>query len=103
MTELKDLQKIIDEHIKKHGGYWPPLSILARLTEEVGEVARNVNIRHGDKKVKPGEELEPLEEELADVLVVLIALANYHNIDLESELLKKVDKDLLRNKGVYFK
>lgn len=100
--ELKEIQKEIDEHIKKHGGYWKPLSILARLTEETGELARSINIKYGEKKKKHENDGNDIDEELADVLTTIIAMANSLDIDLESVLRKKTEKDSARNKGVYY-
>ncbi|MEL6180142.1 MAG: nucleotide pyrophosphohydrolase [Myxococcota bacterium] len=66
-------------------GYWPPLANLARLTEEVGELARELNHRHGPKKKKasePHRQQDPVAEELADIMFVVIAIANSEGIDL---------------------
>ncbi|MER3557446.1 MAG: transcriptional regulator [Thermus sp.] len=72
-------------------GYFPPLLMLARLAEELGEVARVLAHREG-KKPKPGEEEGDLAMELADLLFVLISLANREGIDLEEAFLKAMDK-----------
>ncbi|MER3452123.1 MAG: transcriptional regulator [Thermus sp.] len=72
-------------------GYFPPLLMLARLAEELGEVARVLAHREG-KKPKPGEEEGDLAMELADLLFVLISLANREGIDLEEAFLKALDK-----------
>jgi NTP pyrophosphatase (non-canonical NTP hydrolase) len=66
------------------GVYWPPLANLARLTEEVGEVARAVNQSHGPKRVKAAETPSPAAGELADALFALLCLANSLNIDLQA-------------------
>ncbi len=63
-------------------GYWPPLANLARLVEEVGELARELNHRYGPKTKKPGEPEQDLALELADILFVLLALANEQKIDM---------------------
>lgn len=101
MITLEEAQKKVDEFITNHGGYWPPLSILARLTEEVGELARNVNINHGEKKKKHDADGKETKEEMADVLIVLMALANKLEINLEEALMEKIEKDKERNKGIY--
>lgn len=82
--ELKEAQRRVDEWISQfEEGYWPPLVNLARLTEEVGELARELNHRYGSK-VKRGEEPDrDLALEMADVLFVLLALANEQRIDLD--------------------
>lgn len=72
-------------------GYFPPLLMLARLAEELGEVARVLAHRHG-KKPKPGEVEGDLAEELADLLFVLISLANREGIDLEEAFRKVMAK-----------
>ncbi|MEM1348669.1 MAG: nucleotide pyrophosphohydrolase [Myxococcota bacterium] len=80
---LHELQAAVHGWISQwEDGYWSPLSNLARLTEEVGELARGINHHHGDKPPKPGEEMGSVAEELADVLFVLITLANSLDIDL---------------------
>jgi len=66
------------------GEYWPPLSNLARFTEELGEVARAVNQRYGDKRVKPGEPSADLQEELGDALFVLLVLADSMAVDMQA-------------------
>lgn len=65
------------------GAYWPPLNNLARLTEELGEVARAINQRYGAKPVKPGEERSDLMLELGDMLFVLLVLADSMDVDLQ--------------------
>jgi NTP pyrophosphatase (non-canonical NTP hydrolase) len=81
---LNDAQRAVDEYVGQfREGYWPPLSNLARLVEEVGELARELNHRYGHKPKKPEEPEQDLALELADILFVLIALANEQQIDLE--------------------
>lgn len=81
---FKEAQKEVDAWISQFKeGYFPPLLMLARLTEELGEVARVLAHRHG-KRPKPGEAEGDLAEELADLLFVLISLANREGIDLEA-------------------
>ncbi len=65
-------------------GYWPPLANLARLVEEVGELARELNHRYGPKTKKPEEPSQDLPMELGDILFVLLALANEQKIDMTS-------------------
>jgi len=81
--DLKDAQKQVDEWIGQfEEGYWPPLVNLARLTEEVGELARLMNHRFGPKAKKAEEADQEMGEELADILFVLIAIANQQGLDL---------------------
>ncbi|MGO1355831.1 MAG: nucleotide pyrophosphohydrolase [Alkalibacterium gilvum] len=83
MTEMQDMQDRVDEYIGQFKeGYFPPLVQLARLTEEVGELSREINHVYGQKKKKTSEAYKPMEEEIADVLFVLISLSNTLDIDL---------------------
>jgi NTP pyrophosphatase (non-canonical NTP hydrolase) len=92
-------QKLVDEWINKfEEGYWPPLSMLASLTEEVGELAREINHREKIKKKKETELKGDLGMELADVLFSLICIANYYEIDLNFQLSKVMDKYSVRDK-----
>jgi len=86
-VELKAAQAAVDAWISQfEEGYWPPLANLARLVEEVGELARILNHEYGSKPKKPDEAPQDLAEELADVLFVLICLANERGIDLDEAL-----------------
>ncbi|HUG01409.1 MAG TPA: nucleotide pyrophosphohydrolase [Longimicrobiales bacterium] len=81
---LAGAQRSVDGWIARfREGYWPPLANLARLIEEVGELARELNHRHGPKRKRDDEPEADLALELGDVLFVLIALANEQGIDLE--------------------
>jgi NTP pyrophosphatase (non-canonical NTP hydrolase) len=80
---FEEAQQAVDEWIGQfEEGYWPPLSNLARLVEEVGELSRELNHRYGHKPKKPDEVDQDLALELADILFVLVVLANQHDIDL---------------------
>lgn len=97
-TKLSDFQIQIDKWIESHGGYWPPLSMLAALLEELGEFAREMNMKEGFKPQKQSNQKniknvqERLREELSDALFALICIANYYNIDLESALQDTIQK-----------
>ena len=92
---IKELQKQVDEWIKKHGvRYFNELTNMAILTEEVGELARVISRKYGEQSFKEGEESN-LAEEMSDILFVLICLANQTNIDLESAFKNKL---ILRTK-----
>ena len=81
---FREAQATVDEWIRQYKeGYFPPLTILARLTEEVGELARELNHRFGEKQKKPGEPEGNLALELGDILFVVICLANAQEIDLD--------------------
>ena len=91
--ELKEAQERVDGWIGQfEEGYWPPLANLARLTEEVGELARLLNHRFGPKKKKQDEAEQDLGEELADVLFVLLVIANQQGIDLGASLERVLEK-----------
>ena len=93
MTEIKEAQASVDRWIARfEEGYWPPLVNLARLTEEVGELAREMNHRFGAKKKRDDEPQGDLALELGDVLFVLIAIANEQGIDLDDALTKVLGK-----------
>ncbi|MGH7675241.1 MAG: nucleotide pyrophosphohydrolase [Gemmatimonadales bacterium] len=91
---FREPQQAVDRWIGQYEeGYWPPLSILARLTEEVGELSRELNHRFGAKPKKATEEDGSIAMELADILFVVICLANSQRIDLDvafAEMLRKV-------------
>ncbi len=90
---IRDAQERVDRWISRfEEGYWPPLAILARLMEEVGELSREVNHRFGSKPKRPDETPAELELEIADILFVLISLANQQGIDLESAFDRAMDK-----------
>lgn len=90
---VRDLQRAVDDWIGQwEEGYWPPLSNLARLTEEVGELARVLNHHHGAKKSKADEPRGELVEEFGDVLFVLVTLANSLDVDLAESLSYVLDK-----------
>ena len=90
---MKEAQRQVDEWISQfEEGYWPPLANLARLMEEVGELARLVNDRFGTKPKKREEDDQDLAEELADVLFVILCMANEQGIDLEEAFERALEK-----------
>ena len=89
---LKDIQEKIDDWIKNHGGYWPPLAMLGAITEELGELAREINDLEGFKPKKRKKEKTLVGEELADLLFSIICVANHYDIDLNSCLEKVILK-----------
>lgn len=91
--DLREAQARVDAYISQfEEGYWPPLSNLARLTEEVGELARLLNHRFGHKPKKDGEPEQELALELADILFVLLVIANEQKVDLDDALRRTLDK-----------
>jgi NTP pyrophosphatase (non-canonical NTP hydrolase) len=77
--------------------YFPPLSRMACMTEEVGEVARVINRMYGSKKQKDDESIKNLEEELGDLLFTLVCMANAEGINLTQAYERKMDKVLKRD------
>ncbi len=96
---IEEAQKKVDEWIKSVGvRYFNELTNMTILTEEVGELARVMARKFGEQSFKAGE-VENLEEEVADVLWVLICIANQTNIDLTEALQKSFDKKNNRDKN----
>lgn len=91
---LQQVQRTVDEWIQQfEEGYFSPLSNLARLTEEVGELARVVNHLYGDKPPPDGDgDAGGLADELGDVLFVVVVLANSLDVDLNEALSDVLDK-----------
>ena len=82
---LAAMQQRVDSWVSQYEeGYFHPLTNLARLSEEVGELAREVNHRFGQKTKKPGEPEGDLAMEMADILFVVVCMANREGIDLEA-------------------
>lgn len=101
MTErsMKDMQDEVDTYISQFKeGYFSPLAMMARLTEEMGELAREVNHYYGEKPKKNDEEAKTMEQELGDVLFVMICLANSLDIDLDEAFGLVMDKFNTRDK-----
>jgi NTP pyrophosphatase (non-canonical NTP hydrolase) len=95
---LRDAQQQVDAYISQFKeGYFPPLVNLARLTEEVGELAREMNHQFGPKKKKADEREGDIALELADILFVLVVLANQMGIDLETALERTISKYEVRD------
>ncbi|MBC9796182.1 nucleotide pyrophosphohydrolase [Sinomicrobium weinanense] len=95
---LKNAQQEVDAWIKEHGvRYFNELTNMAQLTEEVGEVARIIARRYGEQSEKESDKEKDLGEELADVVFVVLCLANQTGIDLQSAFDKKMDKKAKRD------
>ncbi len=95
---LKEAQKIVDEWIKSFGiRYYSELTNMAILTEEVGELARIFSRKYGEQSFKEGESQDE-SDEMADVLFVLICLANQTGVDLTEALKKSLEKKTNRDK-----
>lgn len=94
---IKEAQEAVDQWIKTYGvRYFSELTNMAVLTEEVGELARVIARKYGDQSFKEGEK-DNLGEEMADILWVLICLANQTGVDLTEELQKSIEKKTKRD------
>jgi len=97
---IKQLQEEVDTYIGQFKeGYFSPLAMLARMTEELGELSREVNHYYGEKPKKASEKENTIEEELGDMLFVLICFANSLNIDLEEAHNRVMEKFNTRDKN----
>jgi len=89
---IQDAQKAVDSWIQEHGvRYFNELTNMAQLTEEVGEVARIIARRYGEQSEKESDKNKDLGEELADVVFVVLCLANQTGINLQEAFDKKLD------------
>jgi len=89
----KEIQKRVDQYISQfEEGYFSPLSLMARLSEEVGELAREINHYYGEKPKKDSEQARTVEEEIGDIIFVLTCFANSLDIDLT----EAIDKTLIK-------
>ena len=96
---LDEAQQMVDQWIKTHGvRYFSELTNLAVLTEEVGELARIIARKYGDQSFKASDEGHDLADEMADVLWVLLCLANQTGIDLTDAFLRNIEKKTSRDK-----
>ena len=96
--EIKEAQQIVYNWIKKYGvRYFDEMTNLAILTEEVGEVARIMSRRYGEQSEKESDKNKDLGDELADVLFVLICIANQTGVDLEAAIKHNLEKKTNRD------
>lgn len=95
---IREAQQLVDQWIRQYGvRYFSELTNMACLTEEVGELARIMARKYGDQSFKRGEEQDPADE-MADVLWVLMCLANQTGVDLTEALRKNLEKKTSRDK-----
>ena len=96
--DLKEAQEKVDQWIREYGvRYFNELTNMTLLTEEVGELARLIARTYGEQSFKPREENKSLAEEMADILFVLICLANQTGVDLSEALENSLDKKTKRD------
>lgn len=99
-----EIQERVDKYISQfEEGYFSPLSLMARLTEEVGELAREVNHYHGEKPKKSSEKENTIEDELGDMIFVLACFANSLEIDLSQAFDRSISKIETRDKDRWTK
>jgi NTP pyrophosphatase (non-canonical NTP hydrolase) len=97
---IKQAQEQVDKWIQTIGvRYFSELTNMAVLTEEVGELARIMARKYGDQSFKEGESADTMADEMADVLWVLICLANQTGVDLEDAFRKNIEKKTHRDKN----
>jgi len=96
--DIKDWQKTVDQWISQfEEGYWQPSTMMLRLTEETGELAREINHRFGQKPKKPSEPEGDIALEIADIMFILVCMANSLQIDLEKAFEDMMEKYRLRD------
>ncbi|MDR7313946.1 nucleotide pyrophosphohydrolase [Brevibacillus nitrificans] len=96
---MQEMQQEVDQYISQFKeGYFSPLSMMARMTEEVGELAREINHFYGEKPKKSDEGEKTVEEELGDVLFIVICFANSLGIDLQEAFDRIMHKFNTRDK-----
>lgn len=97
--KMEEMQKAVDDYIGQFkAGYFSPLASMARMTEEVGELAREINHYYGEKQKKETETEKEISEELADILFIVICMANSLDIDLTEAFQRTMDKFETRDK-----
>jgi len=95
---IQDAQKTVDQWIKEKGvRYFSELTNLAVLTEEVGELARIMSRTYGEQSFKESDKKSDLADEIADVLFVLICIANQTGVDLTAAFAKNIEKKTIRD------
>lgn len=101
---ITEAQTLTDQWIKKYGvRYFSELTNMAILTEEVGELARIISRKYGEQSFKKSDKKHKIEEELADILFVLICIANQTGVDLQKAFTKNLSKKSKRDKKRHLK
>ncbi|MHA1583712.1 MAG: nucleotide pyrophosphohydrolase [Promethearchaeota archaeon] len=96
--KISEAQTKVDSLIQNMGGYWPPLSMLASITEELGELAREINALEKFKPKKADEKPKTIAEELGDTLFSIICVANHYSVDLGTALEGVIEKYSVRDR-----
>lgn len=100
----KDIENEVDAYISQFKeGYFSPLALVARLTEEVGELAREINHTYGEKPKKSTEAIKSIEEEIGDILFVLACFTNSLDLDLSASFQTSIEKITTRDKDRWTK
>jgi len=101
---LREMQIEVDNWVQQFDpAYWPPLSIMAQISEETGELARNLNNMYGGRVKKQADSIKDLGEEICDIMFALICLANSHNIDLDKVWKETISRRCKRDENRYKK
>src|SRR5690625_1812087 len=104
LYSTKDIENEVDKYISQFKeGYFSPLALIARLSEEVGELAREINHTYGEKPKKSTEEIKSIEEEIGDILFVLACFTNSLDLDLSSSFQTSIEKIRTRDKDRWTK
>ena len=99
---LREMQVMVDDWVQQFTpAYWPPLSMLAQISEEVGELAMNVNNEYGGRVKKESDNIKGIEQEICDIMFGLICMANSHNIDLDKAWKETISKRCNRDQNRY--
>lgn len=100
----KDIENEVDKYISQFKeGYFSPLALVARLSEEVGELAREINHTYGEKPKKSTEKIKSIEEEIGDILFVLACFTNSLDLDLSTSFQTSIEKITTRDKDRWTK
>ena len=100
---INEIQEHVNELIQTMNGYWPPLAMLASVTEELGELAREINAMEKIKAKKSSEIEKNIGEELADLLFSIVCISNYYKIDINTEFMQVLEKYQKRDKNRFLK
>ncbi|MFS0751593.1 nucleotide pyrophosphohydrolase [Oceanobacillus sp. 1P07AA] len=96
---IEDIQSVTDDYISQFKeGYFSPLALMARLSEETGELAREINHYYGEKPKKATENIKTVEEEVGDIIFVLACLANSLDFQLSDAFQQSIEKFETRDK-----